>query len=53
MGESKIGLDESARLVRCLTVGGAAGRVGGEVCRNLSLNIAANSASAEMVLSPT
>jgi hypothetical protein len=38
--------------VRCLTVGGAAGSVGGEVCHNLSLKIAANSASAKMVSSP-
>jgi hypothetical protein len=53
MGESKIGLDDSARLVRCLPVGGAAGSVGGGVCRNLSLKSVANSASAEMVSSPT
>jgi hypothetical protein len=46
MGEATIGLDDSARHVYCLTVGGAAGSVGGEVCQNLSLKIAANSASA-------
>jgi hypothetical protein len=53
MGEAKIGLDDSARHVRCLTAGSAAGSVGGGVCHNLSLKIAANSASAEMVSSPT
>jgi hypothetical protein len=53
MGKDKIGLDDSARHVRCLTVGGATGSVGGGVCRNLSLKIVANSASAEMVSSPT
>jgi hypothetical protein len=53
MGEAKIGLYDSARHVHCLTVGGAAGSVGGGVCRNLSLKIVANSASAEMVSSPT
>jgi hypothetical protein len=53
MGEAKIGLDDSARHVRCLTVGCTARSVGGGVCRYLSLKIVANSASAEMVLSPT
>jgi hypothetical protein len=53
MVEAKIVLDDSARHVRCLTFGGAAGSVGGGVCRNLSLKIAASLASAEMVSSPT
>jgi hypothetical protein len=53
MGEAEIGLDDSTRHVRSLTVGGAAESVGGGVCRNLSLKIVANSASAEMVSSPT
>jgi hypothetical protein len=53
MGEANIGLDVSARHGRWVTFGGAAGGVGGGVCRNLSLKIAANSASAEMVSSPT
>jgi hypothetical protein len=53
MGEAKIGWDDLVRHVRCLTVGGAAGSVGGGVCRNFSLRIVANSASAEMVSSPT
>jgi hypothetical protein len=46
MGEAKIGLDDLARHGRWVTVGGAAGSVVGGVCRNLSLRIAANSASA-------
>jgi hypothetical protein len=53
MGEAKIGLDYSSRHVGCLTVGGAAGRVGDGVCHNLSLKIAAKSASVEIVSSPT
>jgi hypothetical protein len=53
MGEANIGVDDSARHVRCLTVVGAAGSVGGGVCRILSLKIVANSASANMVSSPT
>jgi hypothetical protein len=53
MGEAKIGLEDSARHVRSLTVGGAAGSVGGGVCRNLSLKISASSVSAEMVSSLT
>jgi hypothetical protein len=52
MGEAKIGLDDSARHGRWVTFGGAAGSVGGGVCCNFSLKIAANSASAEMVSSP-
>jgi hypothetical protein len=53
MGEAKIVLDDSARHVRCLTVGGAAGSMGGGIYCNLSLKIVANSASAEMVSTPT
>jgi hypothetical protein len=53
MGEAQNGLDESARHVRSLTVGGAAGSVGGGVCHNLSLKFLASSASAEMVSFPT
>jgi hypothetical protein len=53
MGEAKIGFDDSARLGLWVTFGGAAGSVEGGVCRNLSLKIAANSVSAEMVSSPT
>jgi hypothetical protein len=53
MGEAKIGLDDPARHVRCLTVGGAAGSVGGGVVHHLSLKILASSVSAEMVSSPT
>jgi hypothetical protein len=53
MVEAKIGLDDSARHVRSLIVGGAAGSVGGGVCHNLSLNFLASSVSAEMVSSPT
>jgi hypothetical protein len=49
MEEADIGFDDSARYGRWVTFGGAAGSVGGGVCRNLSLKIAANSASAEMV----
>jgi hypothetical protein len=53
MGEAKIGCDDLARHGRWVTLGGAAGSVGSGVCRNLSLKIAANSESAEMVSSPT
>jgi hypothetical protein len=53
MGEAKIALDDSERHVHCLTVGRAAGSVGGGVCRNFSLKIVANSESAEMVSSLT
>jgi hypothetical protein len=53
MGEAKIGLDDLERHVRSLIVGGAAGSVGGGVCRNLSLKMLASSVSAEMVTSPT
>jgi hypothetical protein len=53
MGEAKIGLDDSAKHVRSLTVEGAAGGEGGGVYRNLSLKILASSVSAEMVSSPT
>jgi hypothetical protein len=53
MGEAKIGLDDSAGHVICLTVGGAAGSVGGGRCHNLSLKIVASLASADMVSSPT
>jgi hypothetical protein len=53
MGEAKIGLDDSARHVHCVTVGGAAGSVGGDFFRNLSLKIEANSASALNMSSPT
>jgi hypothetical protein len=49
MGEDKIGLDDLARHGRWATFGGAAGSVGGGVCHNLTLKIAANSVSAEMV----
>jgi hypothetical protein len=52
MGEAKIGVDDSARHVRCLTVGCASGSVGGGVCCYLSLKIVANSVSAEMVSPP-
>jgi hypothetical protein len=52
MGEAKIGLDDSARHVRCWTVGGAARSVEGGGCRNLCLKIVASLASVEMVSSP-
>jgi hypothetical protein len=53
MGEAKVGLDDSARHGRGLTLGDAAGRVGGLLFRNLSLKNSASSVRAEMVSSPT
>jgi hypothetical protein len=53
MGEAKIGLNDSARHGCWATVGGAAGSVGGGRCCNLSLKIAVNSSSAEILSSPT
>jgi hypothetical protein len=53
MGEFNIWFDDSARHGRWKTVGGTAWGVGDGVCRNLSLKIAAKSASAEMVASLT
>jgi hypothetical protein len=53
MGEANIGFDDSARHGHRVTFGGAAGSVGGGVCHILSLKIATDLASAEMVSSPT
>jgi hypothetical protein len=53
MGEAKIGFDDSVRHGRWVNFGGAAASVGDGVCCTLSLKMAANSAGAKMVLSPT
>jgi hypothetical protein len=52
MGEFKIWFDDGARLGRWNTLGGAAWGAGDEVCRNLSLKIAAKSVKADMVSYP-
>jgi hypothetical protein len=52
MGEAKIGFDDSVRHGCWKTIGGTACGVGDGVCHNLSLKIAANSASDEMVSFP-
>jgi hypothetical protein len=53
MREANIGLDDLARHVHSVNLGGAAGRVGVYFFRNLSLKISASSVRAEMVTSPT
>jgi hypothetical protein len=52
VGEANSGFDDSERHECGMTFRGAVGSVAAGVCPHLSLKIAANSASAEMVSSP-
>jgi hypothetical protein len=53
IGEFKIWFDDATRLGCCETCGGTASGAGDVGCHNLSLKIAAKSARANIVSSPT